>query len=232
MCGVVVRVVLVTGTSTAVGKTIATAALAACSRRLRRTVAVVKPVQTGVNIDEPSDMATVERLTGIAGFELVRLDDPLAPDTAARLRGTEIPTVAELGARVAAAAGSADVVYVEGAGGILVRLDTEGGTLLSLGQQLAASGHEVEVVVVTSLALGTLNHTELTVRAVQAAGLTAAGLVLGDVPASSGLAERVNVEELPRVTGLPVIAAIPRGVGDWSSSEFVAACEDWVYRSF
>jgi dethiobiotin synthase len=177
-------------------------------------------------------VATVERLTGIAGVELVRLDDPLAPDTAARLRGTEVPTVAELGDHVASAAGSADMVYVEGAGGVLVRLDTEGGTLLGLGQRLAARSHEVEVVVVTTLALGTLNHTELTVQAVRTAGLVAAGLVLGDVPASPGLAERVNLDELPRVTGLPVIAAIPRGVGDWSRSEFVAGCVEWVDRTF
>ena len=221
-----------TGTSTAVGKTIATAALAACSRRLGRSVVVVKPVQTGVTTSEPSDVATVQRLTGIAGVELVRLDDPLAPDTAARLRGTEIPTVAELGDRVASVAGTADLVYVEGAGGVLVRLDTEGGTLLGLGQWLAARGHEVEVVVVTTLALGTLNHTELTVQAVRAAGLVVAGLVLGDVSASPGIAERVNVDELPRVTGVPVIAAIPRGVGAWSTAEFVAGCADWVDRTF
>jgi dethiobiotin synthetase len=227
-----VTIVLVTGTSTGVGKTISAAALAEGSRRSGRSVAVVKPVQTGVTGADPSDLATIEDLTGIVGVELVRLDDPLAPDTAARLRGVRIPPVRELADRVAVVASDVQVTYVEGAGGVLVRLDTEGSTLLDLGRRLVRLGHDVKVVVVTALALGTLNHTELAVGAVRAAGFEPAGLVLGDVPVTPGLAEQVNVNELPRVTGLPVIGAIPHGAGGLSRSEFTAAVDGWFDRSF
>ena len=76
----------VTGTSTDVGKTVVTAALAALGLQ-RGSVAVVKPGQTGVADDEPGDLAEVGRLAGpVACHELVRYPDPLSPAAAARAR--------------------------------------------------------------------------------------------------------------------------------------------------
>ena len=77
-------ILVVTGTGTGVGKTVATAALAA---RASGSVIVVKPVQTGVLPGEVGDVDDVRRLAGCEVTELVRLPDPLAPDTAARLAG-------------------------------------------------------------------------------------------------------------------------------------------------
>jgi dethiobiotin synthetase len=202
------RYVVVTGTGTGVGKTVATAALATSYAAHGLDVAVVKPVQTGLLPGEPgSDMDEVTVLSGVRDVhELVRLEDPLAPDSAARLRDAEIPTVAELTDRVAAI--DADVVVVEGAGGALVRLDREGGTVVDLALGLRQSGAEVDVMVVTAAGLGTLNHTELTVEALRRRGLEPAGLIIGSWPADPGLAERRNREDLPRVTGVPLVTAL------------------------
>ena len=63
------------------------------------------------------------------------------------------------------------MVIVEGAGGLLVRLDSDGGTLLDLAALLDAVT-DVEVVVVVAAGLGTLNHTELTVDALRARGFS------------------------------------------------------------
>ena len=112
----------------------------------------------------------VHALTGCAVQEFTSLDDPLAPDTAARLRGVPIPPVAEYVDRIKVLAESHDTVIVEGAGGLLVRLDTDGGTLLDLAEALAA-----DVVVVVAAGLGTLNHTELTVNALRGARAGARG---------------------------------------------------------
>ena len=72
-----------------------TAALAAVQLSLGRTVAVVKPAQTGIGPDEDGDLAEVRRLAGeVATHEGVRLPDPLAPDTAARVAGLELPGLA------------------------------------------------------------------------------------------------------------------------------------------
>ena len=224
------RVVVVTGTSTDVGKTIVTAALAARAS-LVGTVVVVKPVQTGIGDGSAGDVDVVTALTGCAVQEWVRLDEPLAPDTAARRQGVAIPDVAEHVARVVALAqaGEHDTVVLEGAGGLLVRLDAAGGTLLDLAAGVAAALPEgaVEVVVVTSAGLGTLNHTELTVGALRARGLEPAGLVIGSWPSEPGLAETCNLEDLPRGTGLPVLAVLPASVGSLSRDDFLAASGGW-----
>ena len=128
------RVVVVTGTDTGVGKTIATAALAATAAG---DVVVVKPVQTGIAEDADRDVRVVERLTGRPVQEFTALDEPLAPDTAARRQGVPIPPVAEHVDRILALSEQHDTVLVEGAGGLLVRLDTDGGTLLDLAAALA-----------------------------------------------------------------------------------------------
>jgi dethiobiotin synthase len=218
-----VSIVVVTGTDTGVGKTIATAALA---RRAAGSgsVVVVKPVQTGIGpaSDEVADAEVVHRLTGCAVQELTCLEDPLAPDTAARRRGVRIPPVAEYADRVRVLAESHDTVIVEGSGGVLVRLDTEGGTILDLADQLGAG-----VVVVTSAGLGTLNHSELTVAALRARGIEPTGLVIGSWPREPGLAESCNLDDLPRVTGVPLLASIPAGAGALTRAEFARQSPEW-----
>ncbi len=218
-------IVVVTGTDTGVGKTIATAALA---RRAAATgsVVVVKPVQTGVGpaSDEVADAEVVHRLTGCAVQELTCLEDPLAPDTAARLRDVRIPPVSEHADRVRVLAESHDTVLVEGSGGVLVRLDTEGGTILDLAAEVRA-----EAVVVTSAGLGTLNHSELTVAALRARGVEPTGLVIGSWPSAPGLAETCNLDDLPRVTGVPLLASIPAGSGALTREEFARQSPSWFY---
>jgi dethiobiotin synthetase len=211
-------ILLVTGTSTGVGKTIATAALAATATG---SVVVVKPVQTGA-LDGDSDAREVARLTGVDTEEWTVLDEPLAPDTAARRQGIAIPPVVSYAARIGAL--TQDTVIVEGAGGLLVRLDASEGTLLDLAT-LLDTVTEVEVVVVVAAALGTLNHTELTVDALRARGLTVRGLVVGAWPADPGLAERCNLEDLQRIA--PLLAVIPEGAGALDREAFVAAAPGW-----
>src|SRR3954468_19843807 len=65
---------VLTGTGTGVGKTVVTAAVAALALEGRRSVAVLKPAQTGVGPDEPGDLAEVERLAGsdVTTWELGR----------------------------------------------------------------------------------------------------------------------------------------------------------------
>jgi len=216
-----VRFLVVTGTSTGVGKTVVTAALAV----LNPGALVVKPVQTGA-ADGDSDAREVARLSGADVQEWTLLDEPLAPDTAARRQGVQIPTVASYVERLASL--GAETVVVEGAGGLLVRLDGDGGTLLDLADGLADAGHDVEVVVVAAAGLGTLNHTELTVGALRSRGLEPVGLVVGSWPDEPGLAERCNLADLPRVTGVPLLAVVPEGSGHLTREQFRSSVRTWV----
>ncbi|WP_194835252.1 dethiobiotin synthase [Nocardia sp. XZ_19_369] len=213
-------VLLVTGTSTEVGKTVVTAAVAAAALAAGRSVAVCKPGQTGIAPGEPGDLAEIERLSGVTRTsEFARYPDPLAPDTAARRAGLPELTLAETVAGIAAL-DDADLTLVEGAGGLLVRLGDF--TLLNLAQKLDAP-----VLLVAAAGLGTLNHTELTTRALHSAGVRCAGVVIGSWPAEPDLAATCNRVDLPRVTGVDLVGAVPEGAGSWDRERFTAAAPGW-----
>jgi dethiobiotin synthetase len=116
-----------------------------------------------------------------------------------------------------------DLVLVEGAGGLLVRLDDEGGTLADAARLLSAP-----VVVVTAAGLGTLNTTELTVRELTCRGLDPAGVLIGSWPAAPDLAARCNLADLPAVTGVPLVGAIPSGAGALSPPAFRSEAPAWL----
>jgi dethiobiotin synthetase len=223
----VTGVVVVTGTDTGVGKTVVTAALAAARRDAGGSPYVIKPAQTGVTADEPGDLDEVRRLAaGVPGHEGVRLREPLAPDTAARLEGVELPGLAAQRDTVVAAAQHHDVL-VEGAGGVLVSLGQHW-NLLDLAQAVAHAGIPVGFVVVARAGLGTLNHTALTVQAIQQRHLRAHGIVIGSWPADPDLAAEQNLLDLPLLTGLPVLGRIPEGAAALSPAEFAAGVPDWL----
>jgi dethiobiotin synthase len=227
-------VLIVSGTGTGVGKTVTTAALAAAADAAGTAVAVVKPVQTGLLPGEAGDLADVVRLAGpVETHELARLADPLAPDTAARVSGRTLPTVVSHAEYVAGLAGRGDLdlVLVEGAGGLLVRLDSAGSDLTDLARLLMDRELPVAVVVVAAPGLGTLNHCALTVEALRHRGLTCAGLVIGtwpQPPDEPDLAMRCNLEDLPAVTGVPVLAVLPDGAGSWATERFREQAPGWV----
>ena len=214
-------ILIITGTDTGVGKTITTAALAVVTG----SAAVVKPAQTGVTVDEPGDLAEIQRLTGLDDLhEGIRLRDPLAPTTAARREGVPLPSVETQAKLIDDLARTRDTVLVEGAGGLLVGLDADGKNLADLARHLTSP---FTFVVVIRADLGTLNHSGLTVEALRARGLPIEGLVIGSWPDEPDLAEQCNLEDLPVTTGVPVIGRIPAGAGRLSREAFTSAAPSW-----
>lgn len=215
---------VITGTDTGVGKTIATAALACHARLAGIDVAVCKPVQTGTaNGDD--DLAEVGRLAGVTGlYGGWRYPEPLAPVAAAQRAGMTLPGRAELVASVRGA--GAALTLVEGAGGLLVELGTDGVTVRDVAATLSAA-----VLLVVAPGLGTLNHTALTLESLAGQGIPCAGLVIGAWPAVPGVAEAGNRDALARLA--PVRAVLPAGAGSGSAAQFAAMSAaafdpDWV----
>ncbi|WP_405814089.1 dethiobiotin synthase [Streptomyces sp. NBC_01390] len=220
-------ILVITGTGTEIGKTVTTAAVAATALAAGRTVAVLKPAQTGVRPDEHGDADEVARLAGdVRTLELARYPDPLAPATAARRAALPPVRPAEVAEAAAKLAAEYDVVLVEGAGGLLVRFDDEGGTLADAAELLAAP-----VLVVTSAGLGTLNATELTARELSRRNLHLTGIVLGSWPNSPDLATRCNLTDLPDVAEAPLLGALPAGAGALPPANFRTMAGTWLAPS-
>ncbi|WP_132991521.1 dethiobiotin synthase [Gordonia zhaorongruii] len=221
------QVIVVTGTGTDVGKTIAVAALAAVARAAGLRVGVCKAAQTGAAPGEAADLACVQALAGeVATREPVRYPEPLAPEVAARRAGMPALRVGQVSAAVRELAADADVIVVEGAGGVLVRL-APGLTVIDVIAALDADGFAPSTLVVADPGLGTLNHTELTVEALARRGHAPSGIVIGTWPERPDLAMTCNRDDLQRLTGVPVVGAVPAGAGAMPPADFQAAAPVW-----
>jgi dethiobiotin synthetase len=190
----------ITGTDTGVGKTVAAASLCKTEREAGRTVLYVKPVQTGLHKAEPGDAAFVAVAAAVPVVECLRFPDPLAPAVAAERIGAMID-VDGLVADIVKAGDGFDRIVVEGAGGLLVPL-WDDVTMADLAERLGAG-----LVVVTRPALGTLNHTALTLEAARSRGLPVDGLVVSGWPGNPGITEETNLDRLAAMA--PVLGLLP-----------------------
>ncbi|WP_125613272.1 dethiobiotin synthase [Specibacter cremeus] len=217
-------VTFITGTDTDVGKTVTTAALAAVLSAGGSRVAVYKPAQTGVGPADPGDMGEVRRLAGVTSVhEGVRLREPMAPAAAATAERAALPPLAWHVARIRALAAAHDTVLVEGAGGLLVALDGAGHTIADL----AAHFPDAATVVVCRSALGTLNHTLLTLEALRTRGLRVGGVVVGAWPARPSAVERSNLAHFNSLD-VPVLGRLPEHAARLPPGDFRHRSRSWL----
>jgi dethiobiotin synthetase len=200
------RGIFVTGTDTGVGKTtVAVALLDALVASGRRAVGM-KPVSAGIDAGSACN-ADVDALLRAGNVNAPVADrnpfafaPAIAPHLAAAEAGVriELPEIEAAYARLAAVA---DVVVVEGAGGVLVPID-EKRDMLDVAVAL-----RLPVLLVVGVRLGCLNHALLSAAAIDARGLRLAGWVANCVePGMPAVA--ANIAELRRRLDAPPIAEI------------------------
>ncbi len=190
----------VTGTDTGVGKTFVTCALARHARSLGHRVFAFKPIETGCELLGGElvglDQELVSRAAGdwqrgsLRGAYRFLL--PAAPLVAADAEHRTID-VERIVAGVQDGATQSDLVLVEGAGGWRVPITRNidmGGLSLLLG---------LPVIVVARAGLGTINHTLLTVDAVERQGCRVAGVVVSARPEDDAAFCDSNVDQIRRV---------------------------------
>jgi dethiobiotin synthetase len=182
-----------TGTDTGCGKTTAGAAIACAARAAGRRVRVLKPVETGCSEQDgelvPADARALAQAAGDergdAALCPYRLALAAAPAVAAREAGIEIDP-GRIRAAFRDACRGADLVLVEGAGGLLVPIAPE------LDMAGLAAALELPLLVVARSSLGTINHTLLTLASARARGLRVAAVIANDAAAEVSAAERSN----------------------------------------
>ncbi|GAB1715498.1 MAG: dethiobiotin synthase [Nitrobacter sp.] len=187
--------IIVTGTDTGIGKTVFSAALAGALDGF-----YWKPIQAG--LDEETDSQAVLRLSGLAAGRILpeayRLRTPASPHFAAEIddvtiehQNLEIPEKAR-------------PLVIEGAGGLLVPL-TRSITYIDL-----MARWRVPVVLCARTALGTINHSLLSIEALRARGVAMLGVAfIGDENIET---ERIIIEmgKVRRLGRLPRVAPMTR----------------------
>lgn len=191
---------IVVGTDTEVGKTVASAVILARYARGRR-IAYWKPIATGA-AEGLSDRERVARwVGGVAEVlpETYRFDLPASPHLAARRAGSRVDPERVLEDLVAHGLADAERhLVIEGIGGVLVPLTESGCLLIDLVADLS-----LPCVVVARSTLGTINHSLLTIEALRKRSIDIAGFVL------SGPADAENRVAIERFGGVRVIGEIP-----------------------
>ena len=112
-------------------------------------------------------------------------------------------------------------MLVEGVGGLLCPL-TEKETVADLAVALG-----LPLILVVRRALGTLNHTLLTLEAARQRGLVVAGIVVNETQRPESLAEETNVEELSRRIDVPLLAVVPYQAGNFAGDVPDLTGVDW-----
>lgn len=198
----------ITGIGTDVGKTVVSAILTEALQ-----ADYWKPVQAG--LEPTTDAATVRSLVRNTRSrfwpERYRLQLPASPHAAAAAEGItlqlndfQLPE-------------TDNHLLVEGAGGLLVPL-APGLLMADLAQHL-----DLEIIVVSRNYLGSINHTLLTLEALQARGLRVRGLVFNGEPTPATedfIRQHTGVPLLPRV--LPETEVTPEVV-----SRYAAEFREW-----
>lgn len=216
--------VVLTGTDTGVGKTWAGRALALALRQAGRAVVAIKPIESGCAAEpgQAEDGALLAAATGQAEprHALRRFRAPVAPAVAADAEGGNLE-LDQLATEIEQHSRQADVLLLEGAGGVLAPLAWDW-TVLDLARVFEASA-----LVLGSDRLGVINHTLLTLSALDLAGIRVAGVVLTP-PATPDPSTGHNAGAIGRLSGIERVRVAPRADDPAAAATWFGEIAAWL----
>lgn len=201
----------ITGTDTAVGKTVVSAAVIRAMNMLGLKPFGMKPVESGVtrtgDVLVPSDGSFLkwaammdENVNHVTPF---CLETPLAPMVAAELEDVDID-IGVIKREFDLLMGRYGSAVVEGVGGLLVPIK-EGYFVSDLARDLG-----LPLIVVSRPVLGTINHTLLTVNYALKEGIGVSGVIINyNRPPDGTLSEETNPKVLGKLLSVPVFGVFP-----------------------
>ncbi len=200
----------ITGTDTGVGKTLIAGAIARALSLNGRRVGVMKPFESGCRRDGaavvPADAVLLRNMAGsqddLALICPYAFERPLAPGVAADLE--QVPISLEKVQKIFnQLSAQYDIMLVEGAGGLMVPVSAEH-LIIDTIRLL-----QLPLIIVARTALGTINHTLLTVREAQRAGICVCGIILNKVSPEQDEAEDTNPEVIRKFSNVPLLGQVP-----------------------
>jgi len=202
--------VFVTGTDTGVGKTYVSSLIVEGMRKAGADAVGLKPICSGERDDAQRLWESAAGTVDIDAINPYWYQTPIAPLPASRIEGRPL-VLDEMVEHIGRVRAAVDFTLVEGVGGWEVPLG-EG-----FGIPEFAKALEMPVIVVADNRLGAINHTLLTVKAIQAAGLSCLGVVLNHLEAERNVAAVTNRAILEEIAPVPLLAEVLTDGGqiDW-----------------
>jgi dethiobiotin synthetase len=196
------KIIFITGTDTGVGKTVAVYVLGVLLKAQGFNVGVMKPVQCA-----GGDAQFLKRSLGLQDdLKMINpfyAPEPISPHLAFRRAKIKFDKQRVLD-RLRKLQSQHEIILVEGAGGLMVPL-TERYYNADLITDLKA-----EVIIVSRLGLGTINHTLLTINEAKRRKLKIGGIVFCQTkPGGKSLPESTNPREIEKLSGIKVLGTIP-----------------------
>ena len=201
-------------------------ALARALRGAGKQVIAIKPVETGRS-GPPSEWEDGVRLARATGQEeprhaLIRLATPGAPV----LGGEGVENAIDFDAlllKIERYMSDVDVGLIEGIGGLLTPITWEW-NMTDLARDLGAGA-----LVVSEDQLGAINHTLLTLSALELAGIPCAGLVL-TTPETTDRSTGANAGAIARLSGMDRVLAVPRTADPGDAAAQLSQVIAWLGR--
>jgi dethiobiotin synthase len=197
--------ILITGTGTKVGKTWVGQALAQALRSAGKQVIALKPVETGCfgPLGDREDGVLLARATGQSQPPHAIFRLPEAVPTLSSDRSGITIDFDGLVLKIERYGEGAEFLLIEGTGGLLEPVTWEW-NMVDVARALGACA-----LVVGVDRLGTINHTLLTLSALELAGVPCAGVVL-TAPEAPDQSTGTNAAAIARLSGLDRVVAAPR----------------------
>ena len=201
----------ISGTDTSVGKTVVTACLLAFYKKRGINTGVMKPVETGVDPECSSEAnSDAKFLLEVSGNRdaleeicPIRLKPAAAPLQAARMTNQTLDIDSIIG-NFRRLQTRYDQMLVEGIGGLMVPLKPDY-LVFDLIKDI-----QLPLIIVSRVALGTLNHTLLTLKAAQENEIEIAGIILNH-PKNDPLdeIELGQADLIQEISGIRVLGECP-----------------------
>lgn len=209
--------IFITGTGTDVGKTFVSALLLKKMRENKINVGYYKPVLSGAYIRDgkliPGDVEYVCNISNLhhnpSSLVSYVFETAASPHLAAQIEKKKIEKQVILN-DFNKISGKFEYMIVEGCGGIICPLRTDNETIMltDIIKML-----EIDIIIVASADLGTINTTVLTVEYAKQLGIRIRGIILNHYEKDNFL-HKDNKKQIEILTGVSVLACVAKDAFD------------------
>lgn len=205
--------IFITATGTDVGKTFVSALIVKKLRDLNHNCGYFKPALSGAEIINekvvPGDCKYVLETAGICDDKPEHcasyiFKTAVSPHLAAEIEGEEI-RIEKIKSDFETKKNKYDYLVVEGAGGIICPFNLSSDKKLLLEDVIKSLG--LDVLVVASAKLGTINYTYLTIHYLKSIGINVKGIILNNYDEDDIMCKD-NKNQIENLTGIKVITTV------------------------